>query len=142
MGAAQAVEEDDDEAYQRQDKRDVHCRKAADGATVDDARLQWRKHRPAEDGHDEAGGAKLGVIAESFERDAIDGGEHQRHTRRDSHQTVEPRAVLQDDDTDRKQRGRRGENGKQTPGVDIAQQVGADKTAAAEDDHRYDVVAL
>ena len=59
-----------------------HC------ALVDDHSLQWGQYRTTQDGHDEAGSTKLGIVAQSVESYTIDGGEHQRHASANAYQTV------------------------------------------------------
>jgi hypothetical protein len=44
------------------------------GGAVDQRALNQRHRRPTDDRHDRAGGAELGVLAESFQGGAVDGG--------------------------------------------------------------------
>ena len=67
-----AVHDDNQETDQGQDKRYVYGREAEQRPLVDDRCLSRRHDRTAEDGHNQACGAEFGVVAQSFERNAVD----------------------------------------------------------------------
>lgn len=76
-GAAEAIDDYDEEADEGEDEGDVDGGEAADGPAVDDACLERGEDRSAEDGHDETGCTKLGVFAEAVEGYAVDCREHE-----------------------------------------------------------------
>ena len=93
----------------RNDKRQVDGCAAEEFQTrVDDLGLDEWEHRAAQDGHDEAGTCKLHVVAHAAQGNTIDGGEHQRHTGRYAHQTVDAVVVGKQDGTCRQGHGTDG----------------------------------
>ena len=89
-----AVDGNDNEADKGYGERNVRCRNTSDGGErVDDKCLQRREYRTAKDGHNKAGTSELHIFAYSTKGNTVDGGEHQRHAARDSHQTVKTVAV-------------------------------------------------
>ena len=75
----QTENNDDDETDERYYKGDIHCGKRGYGALVNNLGLKKRKNGTSQDGHDESCRTEFGVIAKSFQGNAINGGEHQRH---------------------------------------------------------------
>ena len=116
------------EADERQDERNVDGWHAEEFALVDDRSLERWQHATSEDCHDEAGSTKLGVVAQSGERNAVDGGEHERHTGTHADEAVETVYVLQGDDSHYQCATGDGKKHKQLSGVDVAQEEGADES--------------
>ena len=138
-----AIDGDDDEAEQRQDERQVGGGERAEHrALVDDHGLQRGQHRTAEDGHDESGGAELGIVAQSVERNAVDGGEHERHAAADAHQAVEACTVLQQDDAQREHHGHHAKDGQQLGRLDVFHEPCGHEARADEQHHGIDVELL
>ena len=138
----ESIEGDNHETERREDERDVHRRHAEDGALVDDHRLERRKDRAAEDGHDQAGGAELRVFPEAFEGDAVDGGEHQGHAGGDGDEAVQAGHAREEDDPEGEQDAAESEAVEHLPRLEVLHEVSADKPATAEEDHGGDVVLL
>ena len=130
------------EADERQDERNVDGWHAEEFALVDNRGLERGQNATSEDGHDESGSTKLGVVAQSGERYTIDGGEHERHAGTHADEAVESVYVLQGDDSHYQCAAGDGKKHKQLAGVDVAQEEGTDETRAAEYHHCYDVVLL
>ncbi len=142
MDAPHAVEHYDHEAYEREYEREVHGGETCYGSAVDDAGLDGRQYRSAEDGHDEAGGSEFGIVTESLESYTVDGGEHDGHAGRYTHEAVQTHASVHEDDAGCECHATCGEDGKEASGIDVAEQIGEDETVAAEYGHGYDVVLL
>ena len=138
----ETVNPDDYETQGRKDERDVHRRHAEEGVLVDDHGLERRQDRAAEDGHDEAGGAELGVLAEPLEGDAVDGREHQGHAGGNGDEAVQAGDSLEEDDPKGERKAGESEAVEHLPGLEVFHEVSADKPAAAEEDHCGDVVLL
>ena len=85
---ALSVDGDNDEADERQYERDVHGWHTKELTTVDDGSLERRQNATAEDGHDETCCAKLRIVAQASKGNAVDGGEHERHTCAYAYETV------------------------------------------------------
>ena len=116
------------EADERQDERNVDGWHAEEFALVDDRSLEWGQHATSEDSHDEAGSTKLGVVAQPGKRNAVDGGEHERHTGTHTNETVEAVYVLKGDYSHYQCATGDGKKHKQLSGVDVAQEEGADES--------------
>ena len=68
------------ETEQRNDVRQVGGRDAQRrNAVVDNQRLQGWEHRASQNGHDMASTRYLHIAGDATQRQAVDGGEHQRH---------------------------------------------------------------
>ena len=101
-----------------------------------------RQHRTAEDGHDKACGTELRIVAQIVKGDTVDGGEHQRHTAADTHETIESHAVLEDDHSQRQDHGNHGKGCQQSGRLYPAHQPGGNETGTDEQQHRDDVELL
>ena len=72
----------------------------------------------------------------------VDGGEHQRHAARDSHQTVDTIAVGKQNSTADSNASNNRQDGKQTTGINILQEECTDETAQREEHHSDDIELL
>ena len=126
-----------DEAYERQHERHIHRRHSHHLVHVNYACLHCRHHAASEDCHYQTGRSELGIVAESFEGDAIDSREHQRHTCADCNETVYSPHVLQHYHSRNEASAHDGKYHKQLSGIEIAQQEGTHEPRTAEDHHRH-----
>ena len=86
----ETIEDDDDEADERQDERYVDCRMAGDGLLVDNQALQWWHQRAADNCHHQEGSTQMCILRINIlQADTIEGGEQQRHEETDADERVE-----------------------------------------------------
>ena len=104
--------------------------------------MHWRQYRTTEDSHNQTGSTELRIVAHTLQGDTIDGGEHQRHTCRNSYQAVHTCSVLEEDDTASEDASSHCQDTQQHTCIQVTQHKGTDKAATAENHHRYDVVCL
>lgn len=139
--AAPAVPDDDGEADEGHRKRPVHAREVEHFALhVHDGCLHGRYHAAPQDRHDEARASKLHVLSEALQSDAVDGGEHERHTSADGHEAPESHTAVDEDDAQKQHVGCQGEDGQQLAGADVFQEIGAYEAAHGKEHEGRDVV--
>ena len=142
VAGTETVDYNHHKADQRKQEGKIDCGKSADGSHVDDCRLKRRQNRSAENRHDQSGGAEFGIVAKTFQRDSVDGREHQRHACGNRHQTVHSEHILEYDCSRGEESARDRQNHQQFARIQIPQQERADEAAQAEDYHGVDVVSL
>ena len=125
-----AVDGDEDEADEGEDKGEVDGRPAEDDLLVNEMSLQRRHQGSTHDGHDEECGTEGSVLSlHVLEGNTVDTGEHDGHEEADAHQRVQAQHAFDADGTERADRSTNAENHQQAALVNPFHNVSANETA-------------
>ena len=113
------------------------------GAEVNDRTLKGGHNGATYDGHYEECCAERSVLCfYVFKGDAVNGGEHERHERRNAYKAIKTGHAYEDYCTRCAEHGADAEDGEQATRVDVLHQEGRDKATAKEHAHGENVVVL
>ena len=125
-----SVNDDEEEARQWQQERDVDSWMSEDDLLVDDKSLQRWHECASYNSHDQKGCSEMSVFdIYIFKGDAVDGGEHDGHEEADGYEAVESPDAFDADGCKGAGRSSYAEECEQLSGVDKSHDVGAEESA-------------